>query len=87
MIFQFHTLYTFDQIKQIATPHYPTHPGLIVGLPNHVAVIGPEYEQYDFCGVDEEHLVLVWVNGPDEIVVSEVAAAQLLQDTNTWNRG
>jgi len=59
MIFKFHTLYTFAQIAQIAAPQLPVHPGLISGLVNHVSVIGPDFEQYDFTGADEDHLVLV----------------------------
>ena len=59
MIFKFHTYYTFAQITSIAAPRLPIRPGLIAGLANHVSVIGPDYEQYDFTGVDEDHLVLV----------------------------
>lgn len=66
MIFRFHTRYTFEQIRQIAAPNEPARPGLISGLPNHVSVTGPDYEQYDFCGIDEDNLVLVWVDGPKE---------------------
>lgn len=66
MIFRFHTRYTFEQIRQIAAPNEPTRPGTISGLPNHVSVLGPDYEQYDFCGVDESSLVLVWIDGPKD---------------------
>lgn len=65
-IFKYHTRYTVNQIAQIASPNYPARPGLIAGLPNHVSVLGPNYEQYDFCGVDEDNLVLVRLDEDEE---------------------
>jgi hypothetical protein len=60
-LFEYHTLYTLAQIETIAGQSATRSPG-ISHLPNQASVLGPESEQYDFCGDDDEHLVLLWID-------------------------
>ena len=60
-LFEYHTLYTLAQIETIAGQFATRSPG-ITHLPNQASVLGREGEQYDFCGDDDDHLILLWID-------------------------
>ena len=69
-VFAYHTLYTLAQIETLAGRR-ATHSPAMSGLPHQASVIGPDWRQYDFCGHDDDHLVLLWIDDERHEVLTD----------------
>lgn len=70
MLFSYHKRYTVEQIERIAGRKITVDQECVSGIPGLVSVVDDAGDQYDFTGVNNDNLVLLWIN--DERIVNEL---------------
>lgn len=61
--FGYHTRYRLDYIERVLGAKATRDHKNMSGVPGLVSVVDRHSgDQYDFCGIDDDNLVLLWIN-------------------------